>query len=283
METATQSREFNALTCYLTDITAYPLVDVEEERKLARRIRRGDEEALRKLVEANLSFVILIAKSYNHFGIPLEDLLNEGNLGLIEAAKRFDPERKLRFITYAVWWIRRSILQALTRDSRMVQIPKYKAKELQDFRRALQKLEFQLEREPTREEICEATRRSRTEVEDLLMLMPRELSLDAPSRVTEVPLSHYLPAGDGDELESTVARDQLRGQVRAAMSFLEEREQKVLRMRFGFGGPGLTLEQIGRRLRLTKERVRQIEIQARKRLRNILLARSDEFERMAIC
>ena len=281
MGQAATAPRFEALQCYMSDISGCSTVSAEEERRLARRIRVGDHDALGRLVEANLGFVVLIAKSYAYCGIPFEDLLNEGNLGLIEAARRFDPDRGLRFITYAVWWIRRSILQALT-EARLVRVPKYKTRELLAYRRRAQELGLRLERKPTREEMCCATGRSREEVEEFDALTSREISLDAPSPITEAPLTDSLAGATGRTVETQVQQKQLGEVLGWAMGLLSERERKVLHLRYGFRGTDdLTLEEVGRRLNLTKERVRQIETRARKRLRNILASRYQEFEAMA--
>jgi RNA polymerase primary sigma factor len=266
----------------MSDISRHSPVTREKEQELARRIQKGDEDAVRELVEANLGFVIVVAKSYMHCGTPFEDLLNEGNIGLIEAAHRFDPDRGLRFITYAVWWIRRSILQAIT-GSRLVRLPKYKVRELHQFRKAAQELRTRLERTPTREEVSDATGRSAEEVEEFNALGARELSLDAPSPMTEQTLCDTLPGTTPEVMEKAVHRKELGEVMGWAMGFLNERERKVLTLRYGFRGSDLTLEQVGRKLQLTKERVRQIENRARKRLRNILTSRYEEFQAMACC
>lgn len=271
------------LQLYLHDLESYALVDQEEERALALRIQQGDEDAQRRLVEANLNFVITVAKHYANMGLPFEDLLNEGNLGMIEAARRFDPDRGTRFITYAVWWIRRAILQALTCDSRTIRLPKYKVKELRDFNRIRAEMRSRLRRDPTRDELAQATGLAPDEVDDMQSLQGREVSLDAPSKVTELPLTETLPAHDGQSMETDLFRREACRKVRWAMGFLNEREQRILDLRYGFDGERLTLEEIGNDLDLTKERVRQIEIRARKRLRNILASQAQEVLAMAAC
>lgn len=284
MSTATNfTSRSSSLQSYLNDLQSFHLIDATEEQRLARLIQdNGDEGAVRQLVEANLNFVITIAKQYTNLGIPFEDLLNEGNLGLIEAARRFDPDRGTRFITYAVWWIRRSILQTLTYDSRTVRIPKYKVKELREFNLRRSDLRTKHDREPTRQEISEAAGMTIEAVDRMLSLQSKDVSLDAPSKVTDLPLTETLPAEQNECLESSLFRREACDRVRQAMEYLNERERRILDLRYGFENDNpKTLEQIGQTLNLTKERVRQIEIRARKRMKNILSSQAEEVTAMA--
>jgi RNA polymerase primary sigma factor len=257
---------------YLHEIRDCPLLTREEEARLARGIHDGDLESMRRMIESNLSFVVKVAGEYRNRGLPFEDLLSEGNLGLMEAARRFDPTRGNKFITYATWWIRKAILQALRRQTSMVRIPTYqmeKVKQLRETRRALHE---QLGRAPRRQEVCEELDQPIESVDRLLLHLTRAVSLDERvGREREVPLADLLVDRTGTSPEASTIRRDLAGRVRAALDTLGESERKILGLRFGLGVPRLeTLREIGQRLGMSRERVRQIEQRAKARLRALL-------------
>jgi RNA polymerase primary sigma factor len=237
---------------------------------LAQKIEQGDQKAVQKLVEANLNFVITIAKHYQHMGIPLEDLICEGNIGLVFAARRFDSGRGMKFITYAVWWIRRMILQALNERSRLVRLPKYKIRELREFKKKYNEKMNNLSREPNVSEMEESLGLSRSNIEDLMRCDLKEVSLDAEDPNDGFSLSDQVTAENAD-MEENFLKWETMEKVRSAMSVLPKRERFILRSRYGFEGETRTLEDIGDEIGLTKERVRQIEVQAKERLRRYLL------------
>jgi RNA polymerase primary sigma factor len=254
---------------YLRDISAYPLITRDEEVRLAQRIRASDTEALDKLVRSNLRFVVSVAKKYQNQGVSLSDLINEGNLGLIRAAHKFDETKGIKFISYAVWWIRQAILQALAEQSRIVRVPLNRAGTLHRIGKRANALLQELGREPTHEEIAEETELSRRELELTLAATKSHVSLDAPlgadahTRVSDVLADEEAAAPD-DAIHQAALEDVI-GQ---ALASLREREALVLRLYFGFGGTDpLTLEEIGARVGLTRERVRQIKERALMRLR----------------
>jgi len=247
-----------------------PLLTPEEEIKLARRIRKGDQEALEKLCKANLRFVVSVAKQYQNQGLSLSDLINEGNLGLIKAATRFDETRGFKFISYAVWWIRQSILQALAEQSRVVRLPLNRVGTLNKIGKAFSTLEQRFEREPSPQEIAEALEISPLEVSDTLKISGRHVSLDAPfnpeeeNRLLDIIENYEQPAPDSSLMEESRRID-----VERALSTLPNREAEVIRLYFGINTDRpLTLEEIGERFQLTRERVRQIKEKAIRRLRH---------------
>ncbi len=273
---ATQrSRRENAhlmsnLDLYFQEVKAFPLLTREEECELARGIRRNDEAALHKLVNSNLRFVVSIAKEYAHYGVPLEDLINEGNLGLLKAAQRFDETRGYKFISYAVWWIRQSILAALANHSKIVRMPLNRARVLNQIKRAHSELQQKLRRKPTPEEIAERLNLSVDEVKDTLPLMQDNFFLD--DFVGNDEDSTYL-----DFLEDTRSRapdaavlnEDLNESIERMLCDLKPREARVLRMYYGLGGQReMTLEEIGQVMGLTRERIRQIKEEAFAKVRN---------------
>jgi RNA polymerase primary sigma factor len=264
------SRDFTeskSLKHYLEEISKFPQITEEEEKNLALRIRQGDREALRKLVEANLKFVVSYVKKYAGMGLSLLDLINEGNLGLMEAAKRFDPERGVKFITYAVWWIHQAIIHALTQNSRIYTLPQKMSDQISRMRKKKEMLKARLDREPTRDEVAASLGLTAEEVADLEILAEREVSLSDHLGGDDLTVEERL----GDEAESPVedqiVRASLENQVHELLDGLEEKEARVLKLRFGLDGqPSLTLQKIGDALGLTRERVRQIEQKAMRKL-----------------
>ena len=264
------TRESQSLDKYLQEIGKVELLDPEEEIELARRIKKGDQKSLEKLTKANLRFVVSVAKQYQNQGLSLGDLINEGNLGLIKAAKRFDETRGFKFISYAVWWIRQSILQALAEQSRIVRLPLNRVGALNKIGKAFSTLEQEFEREPSASELAEELDMSLFEVADTLKISGRHLSMDAPfiqgedNRLLDVIQDERTPMPD-----YTLIRESLSKEVERALSTLTEREAEVIRLYFGLGREhSLTLEEIGEKFQLTRERVRQIKEKAIRRLRH---------------
>ncbi len=264
-----------SLDQYLKEISQYPLIDKAEEVRLAKGIRRGDEEALKKLVRANLRFVVSVAKKYQKRGVPLSDLINEGNLGLIRAAHKFDETRGIKFISYAVWWIRQAILQALAEQSRIVRVPLNRAGALHRVGRRTSALLQELGREPTVEEIAQDLDLSEEEVKRTLAISRAHLSFDAPLTPGEDNrLLDYLPDQYSPGPEEEAYKHALRQAVDDALSTLTEREAKVLRLYFGLDHQEpMTLEEVGSLLGVSRERVRQIKEKALLRLRHASRAR----------
>ncbi|GIV23855.1 MAG: RNA polymerase sigma factor RpoD [Bacteroidia bacterium] len=266
------NRESQSLDKYLQEIGKVPLLSMDEEAELARRIRQGDEEALEKLVKANLRFVVSVAKQYQNQGLPLTDLISEGNLGLIKAAKRFDETRGFKFISYAVWWIRQSILQALAEQSRIVRLPLNRVGALNKINKVFARLEQEYEREPSPEEIAEAMNGtlSPEEIAEIMRQSGRHVSLDSPiapgedTRFIDVLENTDLPQPD-----QVLMYESLRQEISKALATLEEREAQILRMHFGIDQRyPMTMEEIAEKLGLTRERVRQIKEKAIRKLRS---------------
>ncbi len=263
------NRESAALDKYLADIAKHDLVTAEEETVLAQKIRAGDMEALEKLTVANLRFVVSVAKQYQNNGLSLSDLINEGNLGLIKAARRFDETRGFKFISYAVWWIRQSIMQAVAEQSRVIRLPLNKIGALNKIKRTLVLLEQQLEREATPEEIAVASGLSEEEVNMTMMASARHVSSDASFAHTEdMALIDVLHDPDNPMPDTTLMSSSLLIEIRRALSTLTNRESEVIMLFYGIGmKQAFTLEEIGVRYDLTRERVRQIKEKAIRRLR----------------
>jgi RNA polymerase primary sigma factor len=270
------SFEESSLDQYLKEISAYPLLKREEEVTLAQRIRAGDEESLDKLVRSNLRFVVSVAKKYQNQGVALGDLINEGNLGLIRAAHKFDETKGIKFISYAVWWIRQAILQALAEQSRIVRVPLNRAGALHRIGKRASTLLQELGREPTIEEIADELELSHEEVQRTLAISQTHLSLDAPlspgedNRLLDY-LADQVSAGPDDETYDRA----LHSTIQEALGTLKEREARVLRLYYGLeeGKDAMTLEEIGAQLGITRERVRQIKEKALVRLRHASRAR----------
>lgn len=261
------NRESLSLDKYLLEIGKVDLLNIEEEVALAKRIKNGDEVALEKLTKANLRFVVSVAKQYQNQGLTLGDLINEGNLGLIRAAKRFDETRGFKFISYAVWWIRQSILQALAENSRIVRLPLNKVSSLNKISKTFADLEQQFEREPSTEELAEVLDLSTEEITNSLKLTKKHVSMDTPIHDQEISLLDVLDGKEGGP-DKYLMSESLQKQVERAVSILTQREADVICYYFGLGNnTSLTLEEIGVKLHLTRERVRQIKASAIRRLR----------------
>ena len=264
------NRESQSLDKYLQEIGKVDLLTPDEEVTLAQRIRDGDQQALEKLTKANLRFVVSVAKQYQNQGLSLGDLINEGNLGLIKAAKRFDETRGFKFISYAVWWIRQSILQALAEQSRIVRLPLNRVGSLNKISKSFSELEQKFEREPSPEEIAEVLELTTSEVVDTLKISGRHVSVDAPFvQGEENRLLDVLENVDEESPDMALMNDSLRKEVQRALSTLTKREADVITLYFGLNGESaLTLEEIGEKFNLTRERVRQIKEKAIRRLRH---------------
>ena len=263
------NRETSSLDKYLQDIGKEAMVTAEEEVELARRIRSGDQKAQDRLVNANLRFVVSVAKQYQNQGLSLPDLINEGNCGLIKAASRFDETRGFKFISYAVWWIRQSILQALAEQSRIIRLPLNQVGSLNKIKKASSKLEQQFERLPSADEIAENLDVPEHKVSAALRISTRYISVDAPSISDDESmfLDTYIPDGVEDT-DEPLMRESLGHEIQRSLSSLNEKEREVINMYYGIGmSHGLTLEEIGAKFDLTRERVRQIKEKAIRRLK----------------
>lgn len=264
------NRESQSLDKYLQEIGKVDLLTPDEEVELAKRIREGDKYALEKLTKANLRFVVSVAKQYQNQGLSLGDLINEGNLGLIKAAQRFDETRGFKFISYAVWWIRQSILQALAEQSRIVRLPLNRVGSLNKISKTFSELEQKFEREPSPEELAEVLEVTTSEVVDTLKISGRHVSMDAPFVQGEENSLLDVLENDSEESPDTgLISDSLRKEIQRALSTLTQREADVVTLYFGLNGENaLTLEEIGEKFNLTRERVRQIKEKAIRRLRH---------------
>ena len=264
------NRESASLDKYLQEIGREELITADEEVMLAKKIRDGDQVALEKLTKANLRFVVSVAKQYQNQGLSLPDLINEGNLGLIKAAKRFDETRGFKFISYAVWWIRQSILQALAEQSRIVRLPLNQVGSLNKINKAFSKLKQDYEREPSAEELSQVLELPQDKVADTMRVSGRHVSMDAPfvngeeNSLLDVLVNHDSPRADNELMNESLQRE-----IERSLSTLTDRERDVVKLFFGIGiNHGLTLEEIGAKFDLTRERVRQIKEKAIRRLRH---------------
>jgi len=264
------NRESQSLDKYLQEIGKVDLITAEVEVELAKRIREGDQVALEKLTKANLRFVVSVAKQYQNNGLTLGDLINEGNLGLIKAAKRFDEKRGFKFISYAVWWIRQSIMQALAEQSRIVRLPLNRVGSLGKIAKTFSDLEQKFQREPSVEEIAEVIGITTEEVQSNLKVSGRHVSMDAPfAQGEENSLLDVLRDSNESTPDSALMTDSLTLEVQRALSTLTNRESEVLGLYFGLNNNvSMTLEEIGEKFNLTRERVRQIKEKATRRLRH---------------
>jgi RNA polymerase primary sigma factor len=266
------NRETASLDKYLQEIGRVDLINAEEEVELARRIKQGDQAALERLTKANLRFVVSVSKQYQNQGLTLPDLINEGNVGLIKAAQRFDETRGFKFISYAVWWIRQSILQALAEQSRIVRLPLNKIGSINKINKAFARLEQEYERIPTVSEIAEILELSQEEVRTALESAGRHVSMDAPLKESDDNSSTMYDVLVGEETtapERTLIKESLRREIERSLSTLTAREADVVRLYFGLNGKHpQTLEEIGARFDLTRERVRQIKEKAIRRLKH---------------
>ena len=263
------NRESASLDKYLQEIGREELVTPEEEVELAQRIRKGDPIALEKLTRANLRFVVSVAKQYQNQGLSLPDLINEGNLGLIKAAEKFDETRGFKFISYAVWWIRQSILQALAEQSRIVRLPLNQVGSLNKINKALSKFEQENERQPSNEELSEMIDVPKDKISDTLRVSGRHVSVDAPVVEGEDnSLLDVLPNDDSPMADRGLVNESLNTEIERALSTLTDREREIVKSFFGIGCQEMTLEEIGERFGLTRERVRQIKEKAIRRLKS---------------
>ncbi len=264
------NRESQSLDKYLQEIGKVDLLTPQEEIELAKEIKKGNQQALEKLVKANLRFVVSVAKQYQNQGLSLGDLINEGNLGLIKAAKRFDETRGFKFISYAVWWIRQSILQALAEQSRIVRLPLNRVGALNKIGKAYSSLEQEYEREPSATELAKELDMDVNEIADTLKISGRHVSMDAPfGQGEDNRLLDVLSDDKQQSPDQKLMEDSLRSEIERALSTLTEREGEVIRLYFGLGKEhSLTLEEIGEKFNLTRERVRQIKEKAIRRLRH---------------
>ncbi len=263
------NRESASLDKYLQEIGKEELITVEEEVELAQRIKKGDQAALEKLTRANLRFVVSVAKQYQNQGLSLPDLINEGNLGLIKAAEKFDETRGFKFISYAVWWIRQSILQALAEQSRIVRLPLNQVGSLNKINKAYSKFEQEHERKPSPEELAESLELPADKVADTLRVSGRHVSVDAPFVDGEDnSLLDVLVNNDSPNADRALIMESLAKEIHRALATLTERESDIIRLFFGIGCQEMTLEEIGERFGLTRERVRQIKEKAIRRLRH---------------
>lgn len=263
------NRESASLDKYLQEIGKEELISVEEEVELAQLIKKGDRDALEKLTRANLRFVVSVAKQYQNQGLSLPDLINEGNLGLIKAAEKFDETRGFKFISYAVWWIRQSILQALAEQSRIVRLPLNQVGSLNKINKAFSKFEQEYERKPSPEELAESLELPREKVTDTLKVSGRHISMDAPFIEGEDnSLLDVLPNNDSPKADKTLLSESLIKEIERSLATLTERERDIIKLFFGIEIQEMTLEEIGERFGLTRERVRQIKEKAIRRLRH---------------
>lgn len=269
-QSITNRRESHTLEKYFTEVSNVPMITPDEEVVLAKRIKEGDDLALEKLVKANLRFVVSVAKQYQNRSLPLNDLINEGNLGLIKAATKFDETKGFKFISYAVWWIRQSIMQALAEQSRIVRLPMNKSGAINQIKRAYAELEQQFEREPTEEELAEILDMKPSDVRNTLSAEVKQTSVDAPfgedenGSLLDVLENVTTRPTDGN----MVFHDSLKVETMRAIATLTNREQRIIIMSFGIGRDNpYTLEEIGNEMELTRERVRQIREKAIQKLR----------------
>ncbi|MCF0219953.1 MAG: sigma-70 family RNA polymerase sigma factor [Muribaculaceae bacterium] len=262
------NRESASLDKYLQEIGRQELISVEEEVELAQRIRKGDQKALEKLTLANLRFVVSVAKQYQNQGLSLPDLINEGNMGLIKAAQKFDETRGFKFISYAVWWIRQSILQALAEQSRIVRLPLNQVGSLNKIQKELSKFEQEHQRRPSAEELAQRLDMPEDKIQETLKVSGRHVSVDAPFVEGEDnSLLDVLTNDDSPMADHNLNQESLSKEVERALKQLHEREREILKLFFGIGCQEMTLEEIGDKFDLTRERVRQIKEKAIRRLK----------------
>jgi len=275
MESTAKERS-SVLSRYFYEIREYPLLTRDEELALAGGVKRGDPGALNELVESNLSFVVKVCSEYRNLGLPFEDLLNEGNIGLIEAAHRYDAGKGTKFITYAIWWIRKSILKALSEHSNLVRVPNYQMKKVREIRDAESSLRRSLGRAPRREEISRRLSKSVVKIDQVLQFSMREVSLDDKvGKDRDKPIADYLVDPTSASPEDDLIHRESSSLVGEAMAHLTEQERIVVGYRFGLaGGPPLTLKEIGQKMGISRERVRQIECQAKARLKKLFNKRA---------
>lgn len=262
------NREDSTLDKYLQEITQERLLTAEEEIALARKIKEGDKDALQKLTRANLRFVVSVAKQYQHQGLSLPDLINEGNIGLIKAAEKFDNTRGFKFISYAVWWIRQSIMQALADQSRLVRLPLNQVGSVNKINKISNKFEQEFERKPSIAEIAEEINLSQERVSDAIKGNNRHVSMDAPlTDGNDNGLADLLQGNEGLDIDTHLLLESLREELKLALNILDERERFVIEAFYGINQPEMTLQEIGAKKGLTRERARQIREKAIRKLR----------------
>jgi RNA polymerase primary sigma factor len=263
------NRESASLDKYLQEIGKYDLISVDEEVELARRIKKGDVEAIEKLTRANLRFVVSVAKQYQNQGLSLPDLINEGNLGLIKAAEKFDETRGFKFISYAVWWIRQSIMQAINEQSRIVMLPLNQLSSLAKYKKAIAEFEQKHQRKPTDDELAQLLDITEDKIKKTVNASSHQVSVDAPFVDGEYnTLLDILENKDSPKADENLMRESLRIEVQRVLETLKPRERDIIKYSFGIGCEPLSLEEIGDKYGLTRERVRQIREKAIKKLRN---------------
>ena len=272
---STQTDRGTILSRYFSEIRNYPLLTKEEELVLAENVRNGCKASLNELIESNLSFVVKVASEYRNLGLPFEDLLNEGNIGLIEAAHRYDASKGTKFITYAIWWIRKSVLKALSEYSNLVRVPNYQLKKVREIRDAEAILRRSLGRKPRRDEISQKLMKNVAKVDQVMQFNMRGMSLDDKvGKDRETPISDFLEDKDCTSAEDDLLRREASTLVTEALEYLSNQERMVIGLRFGLDtGKSLTLKEIGLKMGISRERVRQIECQAKIRLRKIFARR----------
>jgi RNA polymerase primary sigma factor len=263
------NRESAALEKYLQEISKETMISAEEEVELAQRIKKGDTKALERLTKANLRFVVSVAKQYQNQGLSLPDLINEGNLGLLKAAERFDETRGFKFISYAVWWIRQSILQAISEQSRIVRLPLNQVGSVNKINREINRFEQLNERRPSVDEIAEKVDLPQEKIDEAMAINGHQISVDAPFIEGEDnSLLDVMANSDAPLADNQLVEESLKSEIQNALSALNERERNVLEASYGINQPELTLEEIGTKFGLTRERVRQIKEKAIRKLRN---------------
>lgn len=265
---AITNRENASLDKYLQEIGHEELISAEEEVELARRIKTGDRKALEKLTKANLRFVVSVAKQYPNQGLSLPDLINEGNIGLLKAAEKFDETRGFKFISYAVWWIRQSILQAIAEQGRVVRLPLNQVGSVNRINKVLSKFEQENERRPSVDEIADKTDLPHEKIEDVLKVNTRQVSVDAPMADGDgTSMIDFMQSDSDSSTDEELLKESLRAEIASALSVLNDRERNVIEAFYGINQPECTMEEIGKKYGLTRERVRQIREKAIRRLK----------------
>lgn len=265
---AITNRENASLDKYLQEIGHEELISAEEEVELARRIKTGDRKALEKLTKANLRFVVSVAKQYQNQGLSLPDLINEGNIGLLKAAEKFDETRGFKFISYAVWWIRQSILQAIAEQGRVVRLPLNQVSSVNRINKVLSKFEQENERRPSVDEIADKTDLPHEKIEDVLKVNTRQVSVDAPMADGDgTSMIDFMQSDSDSSTDEELLKESLRAEIASALSVLNDRERNVIEAFYGINQPECTMEEIGKKYGLTRERVRQIREKAIRRLK----------------
>lgn len=265
---AITNRENASLDKYLQEIGHEELISAEEEVELARRIKTGDRKALEKLTKANLRFVVSVAKQYQNQGLSLPDLINEGNIGLLKAAEKFDETRGFKFISYAVWWIRQSILQAIAEQGRVVRLPLNQVGSVNRINKVLSKFEQENERRPSVDEIADKTDLPHEKIEDVLKVNTRQVSVDAPMADGDgTSMIDFMQSDSDSSTDEDLLKESLRAEIASALSVLNDRERNVIEAFYGINQPECTMEEIGKKYGLTRERVRQIREKAIRRLK----------------